>query len=484
MTPDRIVRRVAGLAAPLARSLAVLAGLALAAVAVPAAPAAAQSVEVVETGDQTIALTRHQGVLVRTDRPISSVFVAEAEIADVQVKSSRLIYVYGKKPGTTTLFAVDGRERVVVSERLEVRHDLERLTRALRKLSPASPIEVSSVGDAIALSGNVGSPKEAEDARVLARRFAGEAGIINRLQVASPTQVNLRVRVAEVSRTVSKNFGVRWNALLESGGENFNFFSNGTFGTSQAIGPSAVAKLAGSYGASAAFEVGSATIDSMLDILASEGLATILSEPNLTAMSGETATLLAGGEFPIPIAQDDDGITVEFKEFGVRLEFTPTLLDNGQISLAVAPEVSELAPEAGITNGFIRIPGLRTRRAVTTVELASGQSFAIAGLLENTRKQNVDKLPGLSELPILGALFRSDDFQRGETELAIIITPYIVEPVSGRDLAAPTDGLLPPNDIERIFFGRMHGRTAAKAGKRAAALEKETLTGPVGFILD
>jgi len=445
----------------------------------------ATAAEVVSTGDNKIEIENNQGVLVRLEQPVNSVFVADPEIADVQVKSSRLVYVFGRKAGETTLFAVDSNDRVVVSERLEVRHNLAGLERALADLAPAQPIEVQSIGGSIVLTGSVPSPRAAEDARRFASRFAGAENVINRIEVTGPTQINLRVRVAEVSRTISKDFGLRWNALLESGDDSFSFFSSGASGTNQgAFG--ALSALGGAYSGGAAFDIGSASIDSMLDVLAEEGLVTMLSEPNLTAMSGETATFLAGGEFPIPVEQEDDGsITIEFKEFGVRLEFTPTLLDNGQISLFVAPEVSELDFANGINiSGGLRIPALSTRRAATTVELASGQSFAIAGLLQNTQNHNVDKLPGLGDIPVLGALFKSDEFQRGETELAIIVTPYAVQPVSSQQLSAPTDRLLPPNDIERIFLGRMQGKTTEAAQAARDEIEGRTLAGPVGFMLE
>ena len=441
------------------------------ALALPAA-GPAFAAEIVDTGENSVQLNRDQGVLVRLERAVNSVFVADPEIADVQVKSPRLVYVFGKKPGETTMFAVDANDQVVMSERLVVQHNLAALERALADLSPAQPIEVRAIGDAILISGSLPSPSAAENVRRLAARFAGEQNVINRIQVTGPTQINLRVRVAEVSRDLSKSMGVEWNALLESGGDTLSLFRGDLLGAVDSFKALGSASNNGD------------SVSGLLEVLATEGLVTILAEPNLTAMSGETATFLAGGEFPIPVSETDERITVEFKEFGVQLEFTPTLLGNGQISLAVAPEVSELNFSEGFTFRSITVPAISTRRASTTVELASGQSFAIAGLLQNTQNHQIRKLPGLGDMPILGALFKSDRFQRGETELAIIVTPYIVKPVSTRQMAAPTDEMLPPDDIERIFFGRMYGEHSRARLAAQKQLNGKSLAGPVGFMLE
>jgi pilus assembly protein CpaC len=211
----------------------------------------------------------------------------------------------------------------------------------------------------------------------------------------------------------------------------------------------------------------------------------ILAEPNLTALSGETASFLAGGEFPIPVPQEDGKVTIEFKDFGVQLAFTPVVLDRGRISLHVGPEVSELTTTGAVSiNGFV-IPALTTRRAETTVELGSGQSFAIAGLLKNNVDHDVSKFPGLGDLPVLGSLFRSDSFRNDETELVIIVTPYLVRPVSDPGMAVPTDGLNPPNDAERIFLGQIDGEpSTADQGNAETGMDDQQLAGSVGFMLD
>ena len=434
-------------------------------------PAAA--LEIIGTGDTPLELQLNKGRLVRLEQPVSSIFVADAEVADVQAKSPRLVYVFGKKVGETTLFAVDQNENVVVSERVVVRHNLSGLRDALRAVAPDEQVRVDSIDSSLVLRGAVDSAETAENVRRVAARFAGEDDeLINYMKVKGPNQINLRVRIAEVSRDLLKSFGVNWD-LAAAGGDFLFGFAR-----------SAAAPPLGSF--ISQFNVDSDDVDLnvLIDALAQEGLVTVLAEPNLTAMSGETAEFLAGGEFPIPVAQDEDSITIEFKEFGVALDFTPTLLKGSRISLKVAPEVSELDFNNAITLERATIPALTTRRASTTVELGSGQSFAIAGLLKNTTTHTIDRMPGLGDLPILGALFRSDSFQKGETELVIIVTPYTVRPVSERRLAQPTDGLIPPNDAERILFGRQYGRMTAARLETDKRLAGQQLSGPVGFMME
>jgi pilus assembly protein CpaC len=230
---------------------------------------------------------------------------------------------------------------------------------------------------------------------------------------------------------------------------------------------------------------GSYDVNGLIDALADEGVLSILAEPNLTAMSGESGSFLAGGEFPIPVPQENSSITIEFKKFGVQLVFTPVILEGGRISLRVNPEVSELTTNGAINiNGFA-IPALTTRRADTTVELGSGQSLAIAGLLKNNVSQDISKLPGLGDLPVLGQLFRSDTYRHNESELVIIITPYIVRPVSARQLALPTDGLIPPTDADRLLRGRNYGEASPDRNAATSSDEEDvSLAGPVGFMLE
>lgn len=433
-------------------------------------PRAADADVVIIDATEELALELHRGQIVRLPRPADSIFVADPDIADVQIKSARLFYVLGRGVGKTTLFVMDANDNVMVSRRVKVTHNLETLRATVAELVPGAEVRVESIDRNLVISGTVPSAVVAENLRRVAVRFAeDEASFINRLQVEGPRQINLRVRIAEMSRDLDRRLGIRWENLLHDGSRFvFGFVGGGGAG------------LAGSFGAAAGIATSRVDLNFMIDALSEEGLMTILAEPNLTALSGETASFLAGGEFPIPVAQRGDGtITLEFKEFGVGLTFTPTLLDGDRISLRVNPEVSELNPGAGITLNDINVPGINTRRAATTVELGSGQSFAIAGLLNNTTRQEFRKLPGLGDLPVLGALFRSTEFRSGETELVIIVTPYVVEPApTARVLATPIDGYVPPNDVERILLGRFVGADAP--GRTTSAGRPR----PIGFLLE
>ncbi|MGF1608981.1 MAG: type II and III secretion system protein family protein [Kiloniellales bacterium] len=417
-----------------------------------------------DTKVTTVTVELSEGRLVRLDDPASSVFIANPAIADVNVKSSRLIYLFGTRPGETSLFALDEEDNVIANIKVVVTHNLSRLNASLSQLAPDSDIRATSINGAIVLSGAVRNATQAEDARRLATRFIGEnEEVINQLDVTAPNQINLRVRIAEVSRTVINQFGINWESAY-TGASNFLFgIATGSpvvpgtlFGTQTVSPPAASGSFLtrNNLGNSIFFNstAGNFDVNGLIDLLASDGLVTVLAEPNLTALSGETASFLAGGEFPIPVPQNDGNITISFKQFGVQLAFTPTLVGDKRISMRVAPEVSQLSNSGAIVINSIQIPALTTRRAETTVELGSGQAFAIAGLMLDSTQQNTDKVPGLSDLPILGALFRSDSFQRAESELVIIVTPYIVQPVaSDRLLSAPTDPYVSrePNAAER-----------------------------------
>lgn len=412
-----------------------------------------------------------RGQLIRLEEPAASVFVADPEILDVQVRSPRLFYILGTGVGTTTLFAVNEDDEILLSRDITVTFGVGRLQAAIDRLAPGAGVSVESLDRNLLVRGNVDSAEMAEDIRRLAEQFVGdEENLINRMTVSGPRQVNLRVRVAEIARRVDERLGIQWRELTSSDpGSSFL----------QGIGGGQSAEAAGSFTIGLAGLRGPIDLNLLIDALASEGVISVLAEPNLTTQSGETASFLAGGEFPVPVAQSEGALTLEFKEFGVGLEFTPTVLDGDRISLRVTPEVSELNPNDGITVGGITVPALTTRRASTTVDLASGQSFAIAGLLRETTTQEIDRLPGLGDLPVLGALFRSTAFTRGETELVIIITPYIVEPVDGASLATPLDDFVPPTAVERILFGRFSGQP-----ERQRPGANVSPRGPIGFMLE
>jgi pilus assembly protein CpaC len=348
---------------------------------------------------------------------------------------------------------------------------------------------VRSIDRGIVLEGSVESPSIANDVQLVATGYidSQKEFIVNRLSVNQPTQVNLRVRVAEVKRSSLKKLGFNWDAAFATGGFLLGIATgNPVLAAGNLFGADSLLtrnddsnSLFGSY-------VGkNFDVNNVLDALADEGLLSVMAEPNLTAVSGEKASFLAGGEFPIPVSQDNGVTTIEFKQFGVYLAFTPVVLDSGRVSLRVAPEVSELSSEGSVTVQGFNIPGLTVRKAVTTVELGSGQSFGIAGLISNNVTHALSKFPGLGEVPVIGTLFRSDEFQRNETELVIVVTPYLVRPAPNAKMALPTDGLEPPNDEDRILRGRNYGDQtgAASAPGLASARRKDDEHG-TGFILN
>ena len=429
--------------------------------------AALQGDAVPANGDP-IVIEIGEGQLLRLDAAMSSVFIANPAIADVSAKSDRVLYLFGKAVGTTTLFALDNNENIIANVTVNVNHNLARLQSALSDLVPDGLVVATSVDGAIILTGSVETATEAENARRLAARFVGEGGeVINRLAVTAPNQVNLRVRIAEVSREVINQLGFNWDVFVDGA---FNFGL-------QSLNP-----IAGINSVFASGDIGDVSVDALIDALAEDNLVSILAEPNLTAVSGETASFLAGGEFPIPVSQDDDTITVEFKQFGVSLAFTPTLLGRSRVSMRVRPEVSQLSNAVQVIAGGLAIPSLTTRRAETTVELASGQSFAIAGLLLDNSRQENRKIPGLGDLPIIGALFQSDRFQRNESELVIIVTPYIVRPVDADQLRTPIDPYRAPPLAARGDQPAVQRRTVpvnpAQTGRLGEAPKHS------GFIID
>lgn len=460
-----------------------------------AGPAQAQSAS---RPSQDIVLSIGRGQLVTVGGVMTDVFVANEAIADVQVKSQRQLYVFGKAGGETTVYASDAAGNVVWSANIRVGSNIDSVDQMLRMAMPDAKIAVSTMGsNTFLLTGTIGAPEDAAEAQRLVQAFVGkEANVISRLRMATPLQVNLRVRFAEVSRSLVRDIGVNLTSIDTSGGFQFgigqgrpfyNAFAPGTGlgtqpnglkvtlpdGTSvsgTSINPVAVGATLAGQGALLGFNLLGA-----LDLGETLGMVTTLSEPNLTALSGETADFLAGGEYPIPISQGLGTTSIEYKRFGVSLAYTPTVLSNGRISLRVRPEVSELSSQGSITlNGF-QVPALTVRRAETTIELGSGQSFMIAGLMSNGAQNTVKKVPGAGDLPIVGALFRSTKFSRGETELVIVVTPYLVNPVNAEDIKLPTDAYQSPNALQQ-FFGNMEsdGRSgASRPGPTAAPADKQ-----------
>jgi pilus assembly protein CpaC len=429
--------------------------------------AAAQDVTRISSG-QSLAIQVNQGQLVRIDKPVESVFVANSTIADVAIKSPQLIYVFGKRPGTTTIYAVGAGDEILASVTLTITHNVSRLDQMIAEMMPGRNISATSIEGGIVLTGAVATPGEAEDARRFAAHFIGpNEEVINRLQVTSPNQVNVRVRIAEVNKSVLRNLGINWDVAIQQGGF--------AFGMATAFPISAASTLLGSTGSAGTaptVSTGPLDLTATVDLLAREGLVSLLAEPNVTAVSGETASFLAGGEFPIPVAQEAGAISVEFRQFGVSLGFTPTILSSNRISMRVRPEVSALdfSTAVNLGVGTDDIPGLTVRRAETTVELASGQTFAIAGLVQAQNAINAEEVPGLGDIPILGELFKSDQFQHNETELVIMATPYVVQPISNPAAPAlPTDPVHGAEGTQRL--AGTSSSAAATSGQAGFVIE-------------
>lgn len=425
----------------------------------------------------------NKGATLRLSAPAASVAVADPEIADVQVISPKLLYVNGRSVGETSIIAVDGGDNVILERTVEVTHNLSRLKRAAEELSPGNNLVATSTDNAIILKGKVDSPVAAEKIQRLATSFLRSDGqqVINMLDTSASDQVMLKVRIVEVARNELKRFGINWESLLTTGNFVFGLANGRDF-------IDAAGNFTRSPTGDNSFNIGNRTgsrsINAAIDALEDNGLLTTLAEPSLTTRSGVAASFLAGGEYPIPVPGQNDVVTIEYRQFGVSLQFTPVVLSPEKISLTVLPEVSSLTDTTQVTLNGTSVPGLSTRRANTTVDLGTGQTFAIAGLLRNDQSSNINKFPGLGDLPVLGALFRSTEFQNNQTELVILVTPYIVKPVDRPEmLATPLDGYKPATDAERILLGRVEGRAETLTTSATPSPQFEGVGGQAGFLI-
>lgn len=422
----------------------------------------------------------------------ATVFAADPKVAEVRPASPRTLFVFGVAPGRTTVAAMAANGAPVGQFDVVVRPSSFAATEAgaaVRRALPGSmgksgllpDVAVQPAPNGMAVTGTVATPDDAERAAAMARSYAGDKQTVsNRLRVQAPIQVNLRVRIAEMSRTLTRELGVNWQALGSLG-------RYGTIGFATANALTELSSFATRLSAGYAKSNGRSNTDvnAVIDALSQDQLVRVLAEPNLTALSGESASFLVGGEFPIPVAQQNNTVSIEFKQYGISLAFVPTVLGGDRISLHVRPEVSQLSDQGAVRlsagNNSIQIPALTVRRAETTVELGSGQSFAIAGLLQDNARMSGLGLPFLGDLPVLGALFRSDSFRHDETELVILITPYIVRPVSDpAALRRPDDGWSPPSDLERILLLRQTPRGGSGAMPVPAAAR---IPGDAGFVV-
>ncbi len=454
----------------------------------------------------TVAIGKSQDV--HTDNSFVDVTVGDPDVADVNPLTDHSLSILGKKIGTTRVSVYGDSKQLIGIFDIEVSYDITRLTNELKRRFPRSRLEASSVNGRIMLSGEVADAATLDKAVTIARQFGPE--IINTVSVASPQQVMLEVRFIEIARTAGRELGVQWNRfgnnslinignntnagglpITPAGSNNFknpgvnSGGANGTDVLRSGIVAAGVLSGATPFGFMIAHMVANGvSADALINMLEQRGVARALAEPNLVALSGDTASFLAGGEYPIPVAGSYGSVTVDYKKYGVGLAFTPTVLGQGLINMKIEPEVSQIDPThtVAVANG-ISVPALIVRRASTTVELRDGQSFVIGGLLQSVGQHTIDQLPWLGSVPVLGTLFSSKSYQKNETDLAIIVTPHLVRPARpGDPIKTPLDKTLPPNDVDFFLLGktevsRAEARKLTPVTARIDAFDGQPFTG-------
>ncbi len=449
----------------------------------------AQSLTVMQ-GEVSTALQvpMNRAVVVEAENPFAELSIANPGIADISTLSDRTIYVLGKAPGRTTLTLLGPDGRLITNVEVQVTPDIAEFKERLRQILPGEPIEVRTANDGIVLSGVVSSIARLDRAIDLANRYA--PGRVSNLMVVGGTQqVMLKVRFAEVQRSVLKNLSAGLN-IIEAGSDASISAASGSGalvpGTSLGGSDSTVLNLDnsafGQFGVG--FEVGSVAFGVLLEALETKSLVRTLAEPNLTALSGQEASFLAGGEYPIPITDTDGSVTIEYKPFGVQLSFTPRVVDGHRINLELNAAVSAIDVGTSVTASGISVNGFTRRETQTTVEMLDGQSFAIAGLLQDDFNDAAAQVPWLGDVPILGALFRSSSYERNQSELVVIITPHLVTPTRGEALALPTDRVRPPTESELFLFGKTAGSANRPRTGAAAEVAKQDFTGSYGYVME
>jgi pilus assembly protein CpaC len=513
------------------RSLAALAAAAIAALSPAAAQNAAREARIDLGGgaaSRSIVLPLNKAAIVELPTAASDVLVSQPSVVDAVIRSSRRVYLLGLTVGQTNAFFFDADGRQILNLEIQVERDVDALSALISRLMPESRITVEAINDNIVLRGSVASGVQAANAADIAGRFIGDPEkVVTMVSIRDREQVMLKVRVVEMQRTLIKQLGIDPSGFTAISNTAIEATASTIAGSAAGVGG---AGLAGSV--SRFFGGGQSGFNVNFQALERVGLVKTLAEPTLTAVSGETASFLAGGEFPIPIGQNDGVISIEFKEFGVGLGFTPLVLDKGRINVKVSTEVSEISslnnfslsgstatipgtpppadelipidtdgdgiPDAVfnvtetagevlqgtdptvITSTGLNIPSLTVRRAKTTVELPSGGSLVMAGLLQENMRQTISGVPYLKDVAVLGQLFRSRDYQNAETELVIIVTPYLVDPTHESKLTDPEKGFVAASDMQTILLGQV----AAQYGVSGAGVQEKTLQGPMGFILD
>ena len=454
----------------------------------PAGQAAlAETLTVVKTGTaRSLEVPMNRAIVVESDVPFAELSIANPGIADISSLSDRTIYLLGKTPGMTTLTLLDAAGRLITNVDVRVAADVAEFKERLRQILPGERIEVRTANDGIVLSGVVSSSQSLQRALDLAQRYAPER-VSNLMSVGGVQQVMLKVRFAEMQRNVSKSLSssLGLNGSIFGGDTGLNGgtgtvnnqpgLTNALTGNIPAVNDNTGAVLFG-------FNAGSVQVGLLIEALEQKGVVRTLAEPNLTALSGQEAKFLAGGEYPVPVAQERGQISVEFKPFGIELNFTPRVVAKDVINLEMMAAVSAIDPSNSVTfNGF-QVDAFSRRETSTTVEMRDGESFAIAGLIQDDFVDNVGQLPWLGDVPVLGTLFRSSSYQRNQTELVIIITAHLVTPTRGEAFALPTDRVRPPSETDLFLGGKVaqQTRTTGAVGEVA----KQDFSGSYGYVLD
>lgn len=426
----------------------------------------------------------NKSLVVELPQDVRDVLASDPKVLDIVVNSARRAYLIGTGLGQANAFFFGKNGDRILTLEVIIDRDPAPLERLLNRLIDKAKIKVEFINDTVVLTGSVPNPADATRASDIAARFVVtdepsanvkyREKVINLLATGAKEQVLLKVTVVEMERNIIKQLGVNLDSALTTGNLTFNALTSFQFPLTAQDTLGTVARK------SINFSSGSTNVDAILRALERDGLTRTLAEPTLTAISGETANFLAGGEFPIPVAQDNDRVSLEYKPFGVGLSFTPLVLSEGRISMKVSTEVSELTNEGSITLSAITVPGLKVRRANTTIELPSGGSLVIAGLISDTTRQSIEGYPGVKNLPVLGALFRSRDFIKAETELVVIVTPYMVDPTARHKLARPDDGFAVASDAQANLLGRLN----RVYGRQPKEMPAGQYTGNIGFIVE
>ena len=438
----------------------------------------AENIKVVRNGTvRDLNVPMNHAVVVESDVPFAELSIANPAIADFSTLSDRTIYVLGKTPGRTTLTLLDASGGLITNVEVQVTADVAEFKERLNQILPGEKIQVRSANDGIVLSGTVSSAPRLQRALDLAERYAPER-VSNLMSVTGKQQVMLKVRFAEMQRSVSKALG----SSLQVNGSSSGITNVGNSGGFVGGGPPIIATgTVGTY--QIGFNIGPVELNLLLEALETKGVVRTLAEPNLTALSGQEATFLAGGEIPIPVAQDNNTTTVQFKPFGVELDFTPRVVDDGIINLEMAAAVSSLDPANGISIDGLDLPAFRRRDTSTTVVLRDGESFAIAGLLQDDFRDNNSQVPWLGDIPVLGTLFRSADYQRRQTELVIIVTAHLVTPTRGEAFALPTDRVKLPSETDLFLNGRV-AKDIPNSNGAVGDVAQQDFSGSYGYVMD